>query len=175
MGCASYGQIGNINPSEPIRKKLKVTDYIFTYQNKDLKDAYLEYYFDQIKNVTYQDGKRVEETFSPLICFELSGTDDLFNTISFSFMVHYNKEDLEKLNENPTKINKNIIESEVVLNTSYEKASGPLDIYLNESMYQDTANFFAAKLGDKKFIIKGSIPSESIFFWFIIDFQENML
>lgn len=173
MGQVSFGKIGNVNPTKPMKYKLKVTDYIFTYQNKDLKDAYLEYYFDSVMNVTYQDGKRVGETYSPLINFELSGTDDLFNVISFSFMVHFREEELKKLTDKPTKINKNIIESETYLTTSYEESNGPLDIYLNESMYHDTANFFVAKLEDKKYVFKGSVPSESIFFWFTIDFHEH--
>lgn len=121
-------------------------------------------------NVTYKDGKRLGEVYIPLINFTISGMDDLFNTISFSFMIHYNNEDLQKLSEKPTKINKNIIESEIYLDTSYEESSGPLDIYLNESIYQDTANFFVAKLGSGKYVFKGSIPSESIFFWFTINF-----
>ncbi len=170
MGFASCGQIGNINPSKPVKLKLKVTDYVFTYQNKDLTNAYLEYSFDQVKNVTYLDGKFAEETFSPLICFELNGVDELFNTITFSFMVHYDEESINKLNENPTKINHHIIDSEMYLSTSYEKTNGPLTVDLEESMYHDTANFFVAKIKDKKYIFKGSIPSETIFFWFQIDF-----
>ena len=42
MAKCSYGQVGNINPSQITKIKLKVMDYVFEYKGTDLTNAYLE-------------------------------------------------------------------------------------------------------------------------------------
>ncbi len=173
MGTFGYNQIGNINPTEKVKIKLKVTDYIFTYQNQDLNNAYIEYYFDSIKYVEYKDGKKNKEIISPLLCLEISGVDTFFNTFSFSYSIDIGLEDLNKLSNNPNHINDKIIEGEIFFSNPYETSNGPISIYLEESMYHETAHFFVAKKEENKFVFKGTIPSESVFFWFDLDFQNN--
>ena len=61
MTITRYSKRKNINERESINTKLKVTDYVFNYNNEDFNNATLEYYFDKIKNVemSYEDEKKI--------------------------------------------------------------------------------------------------------------------
>ena len=76
MAKCSYGQVGNINPSQITKIKLKVMDYVFEYKGTDLTNAYLEYYFDLMKFVKYENGKIAKEGNYPIIFFSISATLD---------------------------------------------------------------------------------------------------
>lgn len=87
MPITRYSKRKNINERESINTKLKVTDYVFNYNNEDFNNATLEYYFDKIKNVemSYEDGKKIykKESFSPIITFLISAEDK--NKEKYSF------------------------------------------------------------------------------------------
>ena len=126
MTITSYSKRKNINERESINTKLKVTDYVFNYNNEDFNNATLEYYFDKIKNVemSYEDEKKIykKESFSPIITFLISAEDKNKEKYSFEFSVNLDIKDLNKMSQtNPTNIINYVIEGEIFFQNPYKK------------------------------------------------------
>lgn len=166
MSKSGFAQVGNINPSEITRLKLKVTDYVFYYQGVDLTDAYLEYYFDEIRHVEYEDGQRSKETISPIIFFSIKAYDEQIEYF-FDFAEELSVEKLNLLENNkPTNINDYIIPEETYFqgnNIEFIDFPNPEDPYIFNP------NFVVTKLQDNKFVFK--IQCQNIFLWFVVDFK----
>ena len=160
MGRASYNKIGGVKQTKKVTRKLHITEYGFVYNKEDLNNGELEYYFDEIMSIEYEDGKRKGETYSPILCFSISAEDSLFNTFTFSFELNMDLGELNKLANKPNDINKYVIEGETFLNNPYENhCGGPM--------------FLVSKIEENKFIFKVCIPEETFFCWFKVDFNEN--
>lgn len=126
MTITSYSKRKNINERESINTKLKVTDYVFNYNNEDFNNATLEYYFDKIKNVemSYEDEKKIykKESFSPIITFLISAEDKNKEKYSFEFSLNLDIKDLKKMSQtNPTNIINYVIEGEIFFQNPYKK------------------------------------------------------
>ena len=173
MPKAYFSKIGNVDATEPITIKLKVTDYVFCYKGVDLDNAGLRYWFDKILYVQYEDGKRKSEELSPTIDISISASDENKKTYSFDFMINIDVETLNQMSDKPTNINEYIIEGETFFWNASNNSDNPkcMEVYLEESIYHFTPGFFVQKIEEKKFAFK--IQYQELFIWFHIDFNEN--
>lgn len=167
MSKCVYRQIGNVNTSKNVKYRLKVTDYIFNYLGQDLTNAYLEYYFDDLKYVKYENGKREKEGKAPIIFFSISA--NLYNNeYSFEFCLEKSLDDLNKLKINtPKDITKFINEGE----TYFQGPDNFESIYFpsKNNLYGYDPVFKVTKFKKNKFLFK--IQCQNIFLWFIAIFE----
>ena len=66
-----------------MKRKLEIDEYVFSYRKEDLKNAILEYDFDNITLVSYKDGVKFED-HKPLINFNIMANSSN-KKYSFSF------------------------------------------------------------------------------------------
>ena len=146
-----------------MKRKLGIDEYVFSYRKEDLKNAILEYNFDNITLVSYKDGVKFED-HKPLINFNIMANSSN-KKYSFSFSLFG---DLVTLNNfsNVVKINDYIVFSEVFL---FDNGTCIiLDDDLKDNIYKYTPSFFIEKVDNNKFVFK--IQYEDIFIWFLSDF-----
>lgn len=146
-----------------MKKKLEIDEYVFSYRKEDLKNAILEYDFDNITLVSYKDGVKFED-HKPLINFNIMANSSN-KKYSFSFSLFG---DLVTLNNfsNVVKINDYIVFGEVFL---FDNGTCIiLDDDLKDNIYKYTPSFFIEKVDNNKFVFK--IQYEDIFIWFLSDF-----
>lgn len=162
---------GGSEKTETITKKLRVMDYVFSYNNEDLINAHVKYFLDQSEIMTFKDGKRDKVYYTPNINIEILGDDKNKKTYSFEFMINLGIDDLNKLSDKPNNINDYVIGGEMFFTDPYSEKTMWLDPYLKTTMYHATAEFLVAKLENNKMHFKVSLPEDGIFLWFIIDFN----
>lgn len=146
-----------------MKRKLEIDEYVFSYRKEDLKNAILEYDFDNITLVSYKDGVKFED-HKPLINFNIMANSSN-KKYSFSFSLFG---DLVTLNNfsNVVKINDYIVFGEVFL---FDNGTCIiLDDDLKDNIYKYTPSFFIEKVDNNKFVFK--IQYEDIFIWFLSDF-----
>lgn len=146
-----------------MKRKLGIDEYVFSYRKEDLKNAILEYDFDNITLVSYKDGVKFED-HKPLINFNIMANSSN-KKYSFSFSLFG---DLVTLNNfsNVVKINDYIVFGEVFL---FDNGTCIiLDDDLKDNIYKYTPSFFIEKVDNNKFVFK--IQYEDIFIWFLSDF-----
>lgn len=146
-----------------MKRKLGIDEYVFSYRKEDLKNAILEYNFDNITLVSYKDGVKFED-HKPLINFNIMANSSN-KKYSFSFSLFG---DLVTLNNfsNVVKINDYIVFGEVFL---FDNGTCIiLDDDLKDNIYKYTPSFFIEKVDNNKFVFK--IQYEDIFIWFLSDF-----
>lgn len=167
---SSYSKIEKQGPVNSIKTKLNITNYIFCYNDKDLNNANLEYWFDTSQNIElkYENGKQIEkkETFKPVINFLITAFDENKESYTFDFMIQANVKDLNKLPTSPILINEYVIDGEIFFKTPNDENSEL--IYINNSIYSYTPTFWLQKIEDNKFVFK--IQYQNLFIWFDIKF-----
>ena len=153
-------------------KKLKIMDYVFCYKGIDLSNATIKYWFDKIQYIEYENGKRKNEEFSPVINFSISADDETKKTYSFDFMVNMDVSMLNEMSDKPTNINKYIIQGETFFWDAHTNLQVPefMSFELEENIYQFTPNFSVQKLNHNQFAFK--IQYQNLFIWFHIDFNN---
>lgn len=176
MTISGYSKVGNVNSSEPIKIDLKIMDYVFCYNNEDLSNAKLKYWFDKIQNIEfkYENGKKIwsKENFSPTIDFSISAEDRNKERYYFNFMLNLDLKILNKMSTTiPTNINNYVIEGEILLDNPYIEGVEFLDIEKEENIYHFTPSYWVQKLEKNKFAFK--IQYQSLFIWFHINFDEK--
>lgn len=135
--------------------KLRVYDYAFTYRDKSLSGGYISY-----------------EQINDFIEFSLSADDDFGNQITFNFSIEMTLDSLNKLNDEPTKINESVIKGHVFLwNSSNQEIQILDDPVKTEKIYRPSIYFFAQKNKDNNFGFKIHYPEDEIFIWFNADFN----
>ena len=146
-----------------MKRKLEIDEYVFSYRKEDLKNAILEYDFDNITLVSYKDGVKFED-HKPLINFNImANSSNKKYSLSFSLFG-----DLVTLNKfsNVIKINDYIVPGEVFFID--DGICKILDDELKDNIYKYTPTFFVEKINDNKFVFK--IQYDDIFIWFLSDF-----
>ena len=173
MTKASFSKIGNVEPTEPIIKKLRIMDYVFCYKGVDFNNAELKYFFDKIQTVEYENGERKEDKFSPAIDFSISAKGENNRICTFDFMLNMGVDDLNKFPNKPININEYIIGGESFFFDSDSDSKAPefMDFDLEESIYHFTPSFLVQKLDNNKFAFK--IQYQDLFIWFHINFDEK--
>lgn len=161
-----------------IKKKLNVFDYAFEIDGRNIVKCYLIYAIDDYENIVrYVDGHEETNNF-PVISIEINGVDlNTGDDCWFSFEIKIGLDELNNFSEVPVNIIDKVYDGEcfikkpncknsTFLNFEYQKGTLE-DIYLNIS------SLWVSKLDDNKFIFKVCIPSEGLFCYFPIDFNEK--
>lgn len=146
-----------------MKRKLEIDEYVFSYRKEDLKNAILEYDFDNITLVSYKDGVKFED-HKPLINFNIMANSSN-KKYSFSFSLFGDLVTLNKFS-NVIKINDYIVPGEVFFID--DGICKILDDDLKDNIYKYTPSFFIEKIDNNKFVFK--IQYEDIFIWFLSDF-----
>lgn len=146
-----------------MKRKLGIDEYVFSYRKEDLKNAILEYDFDNITLVSYKDGVKFED-HKPLINFNIMANSSN-KKYSFSFSLFGDLVTLNKFS-NVIKINDYIVPGEVFFID--DGICKILDDELKDNIYKYTPSFFIEKIDNNKFVFK--IQYEDIFIWFLSDF-----
>lgn len=146
-----------------MKRKLEIDEYVFSYRKEDLKNAILEYDFDNITLVSYKDGVRFED-HKPLINFNIMANSSN-KKYSFSFSLFGDLVTLNKFSD-VVKINDYIVFGEVFFFDN--GICIVLDDDLKDNIYKYTPSFFIEKIDNNKFVFK--IQYEDIFIWFLSDF-----
>src|SRR5699024_1325203 len=115
MGKAYVGKIGNVNKTKEVEEVLNFPDYVFEIDGKDITDAKVTYYYDNMESVEFVDGKRGKEFLSPLLCLEISGVDDNNKDAFVSFMLKLDLETLNNFNNKIEDITKYMLETEAFI------------------------------------------------------------
>ena len=175
MGKAYVGKIGNINRAEEVEEVLNFPDYVFEIDGKDITDAKVAYYYDNMESVEFVNGKRGKEFLSPLLCLEISGVDDNNKNAFLSFMLKLDLETLNNFNNKIEDITKYMLETEAFIKKPNEDKSGFLDFYLptnkNDDMFHKLTSLYVLKLDNNKFLFKLTVPSENVFTYFEVNFK----
>lgn len=155
------------------KQKLKVMDYVFVYQGKDLINAYVEYEFGFSEATEFKNGKKSKTYKIPYIDCEISATDGK-EEFSMSFMLQMGLEDFLDLSNKIINVNDKVIEGEMFFFDPYDdsKKSKWLDPYLKPTMYHPLAEFCVTKVEENKIQFKISLPEDDIFLWFVLDFNK---
>ena len=124
MGKAYAGKIGNINKTKEVEEVLNFPDYVFEIDGKDITDAKVTYYYDDMESVEFVDGKRGKEFLSPLLSLEISGVDDNNKDAFVSFMLKLDLETLNNFNNRIEDITKYMLETEAFIKKPNEDKSG---------------------------------------------------
>lgn len=146
-----------------MKRKLGIDEYVFSYRKEDLKNAILEYDFDNITLVSYKDGVKFED-HKPLINFNIMANSSN-KKYSFSFSLFGDLVTLNKFSD-VVKINDYIVFGEVFFFDN--GICIVLDDDLKDNIYKYTPSFFIEKIDNNKFVFK--IQYEDIFIWFLSDF-----
>lgn len=156
------------------KQKLKVMDYIFCYQGKDLTNAFVEYEFGFSEVTEFKDGKKSKTYKIPYIDCEISATDGT-EEFSISFMLRMGLEDLLNLPEEIINVNDKVIEGEMFFFDPYDKSkkSRWLDPHLKPTMYHPLAEFCTQKVKENKIQLKVSLPEDDIFLLFALELNTK--
>ena len=176
MGKAYVGKIGNINKTKEVEEVLNFPDYVFEIDGKDITDAKVTYYYDNMESVEFVDGKRGKEFLSPLLSLEISGVDDDNKDTFLRFMLKVDLETLNNFNDGIEDITKYMIETEAFIKRPNEEREGFLEIYLptnkNNDMFHKLTSLYVLKLDKDKFLFKLTVPSENVFTYFEGNFKK---
>lgn len=157
-----------------IIKKLRVSDYVFEIDGKDIYNCVVKYSITENMMVHYNDGS-LEEVYKPVINLEIQGNDLNKNEAWICFELNLGLKELNKYSSIPTNIIDKVSKSESFIKRPNEENSTFLDfeIPMNkvDDMYKNISSVWVSKLDENIFIFKVCIPSERMFSYFIVDFN----
>ena len=156
-------------------RKLKVDEYVFEMDGKDIFGVELKYSFDFIESTIYKDGKKVDAIQEPAITIELCGKDKDNNEAWIYFDLKTDVKYLNTLSNLPSDISFLLHGSESFIKRPLEKVSGFLDFELpkntEEDIYKNLSSLWISKISDNEFIMKLCVPNE-LFTYFKIVFKK---
>ena len=161
-----------------VKIKLNVSDYAFEIDNKNIVNCYLSYSINEYDKIIRYVDKYEESVKESIISIEISGVD--LNTESESWFSFDLKIDLNELNDYsdiPVNIIDKVYDGECFIKRPCCGDATFLDFEFpkgtQEDMYFNISSLWVSKLNDNKFIFKVCVPSEGLFCYFPIDFNEK--
>lgn len=151
--------------------KLHVYDYVFEIDNKNIVKAQLEYKlgFDIASN-----DKKIE-----YITLTLSGIDENNKEAGISMDIFCSLKELNELSEIPTEILQKYTITESFIKKPNENNSRFLDFEIKnnivDDIYRNLSSIYVSKLEENLFVFKISVPTEGLFTWFKIDFNNKFV
>ena len=149
--------------------KLHVYDYVFEIDNKNIVDVKLDYKFgfDVASN-----GKQSE-----YISLTLSGIEENNKDAWINIDILCSLKELNELSEIPTEILQKYTITESFIKKPNENNSRFLDFEIQENsiddIYRNLSSIYISKLEENVFVFKVSVPTEGLFTWFKIDFNNK--
>ena len=161
-----------------IKRKLKVSEYAFEIDGRNIINCNLIYSVNEYDKVIRYTGGNEDISKESIISFEISGSD--LNTLDnawFSFELKIGLDELKNFSEIPVNIIDKVYDGECFIKRpnsdnstflNFEYPKGTL-----EDMYLNISSLWVSKLDDNKFIFKVCVPSEGLFCYFPICFDEK--
>ena len=157
-----------------IKTKLKVDEYVFEIEGKDIYNTYLTYSVGKYESMIYKDGKKVDTTVKNGLCIELNGNDRNGFEAWISFDLKFDIDYFNSLSRVPTDISYLLVGSESFIKKPDEERVGFLDFDLPKNdeydIYKNFSSLWISKIGDNEFIMKLFVP-DLVFTYFSIDFK----
>lgn len=161
--------------AKEVSQKLKVSDYVFEMNNKDIENVYVTYSFGTLTSWSFKEGKIDKTKYLPVINFELSGVDSENREAWISFELRMDLNMLNECSETPTDISKFTSTSEAYIKRPVEDKADILDFWFPQNKFEDIfhnlSSAYVSKVKENVFIFKLSIPNE-VFTYFKVDFNE---
>lgn len=159
-------------------KKLNVSDYAFELDGWNIVKCYLKFSVNEYENtVHYADGCEEKAKYQ-VISFEINGVD--LNTEKeawFCFELNMSLDELNTYSEKPVNIIDKVSDRESFIkrptcdNSTFLDFEFPTDT--KEDMYSNISSVWVSKLDENKFMFKVCVPSEGLFSYFEVDFNEK--
>lgn len=170
--------MNNISDStKKCKQKLKVTDYIFEIDGKEISKVEVEYNFINLTSTSFKDGKKDKIKFIPAISIDISGIDNNNNEAWFCFELDMSLEQLNKYTNQPTDITQYVADCEAFIKKPYMDHSRELDLYFPtntlEDIYHDLTSVWVVKKDTNIFIFKVCVPSDNVFTFFEVNFNDE--
>lgn len=160
--------------NQTITKKIKVQDYTFEIENKNITKVNVTYEFGKTEIISYENGKRKDISYADEIAITLSGVDNDDNEAWISFLIKSNLEELNKYTDIPKDISKIIHTSEAFVKSPKEKTPTFLNFNFAtntlEDIYENLSYVWISKLEENIFVFKVCVPND-IFASFKVDFN----
>ena len=161
--------------NKEIKTKLKVEEYVFEIEGKDIYNTYLTYSIGKYESVIYTDGKKVDTTVKHGLCIELNGNDRNGFEAWISFDLKFDIDYFNSLSRVPTDISYLLVGSESFIKKPDEERQEFLDFDLPRNdeydIYKNFSSLWISKIGDNEFIMKLFVP-DLVFTYFRIDFKR---
>lgn len=152
---------------------MKVSDYVFDIDSKDIKKAEVEYEFIKLTSVSFKDGIK----YLPAISIDLSGIDSNNSEIWFYFELDMNLEQLNTYADTPTNITEYLSDCEVFIQKPNMDHSRKLDLYFPtntiKDIYHNLTSIWVVKKDINIFIFKVRVPRDSLFTFFEVNFNNE--
>jgi len=156
--------------------KLNFSEYVFEIDGKNILNVLLKYSISEDRTVCYGD-KHIENVYKPVINLEIYGFDNNNNEAFISFELNIGLTELNQYSSVPTNIINKVSKSEAFIKRPNEENSTFLDFEFSndtiDDMYKNLSSIWVSKLDKNKFVFKICIPSENVFSYFRVDFNEK--
>lgn len=158
-----------------ITRKLKVDEYVFEIEGKDIYNTYITYSVGKYESMIYKDGKQIDKIIEPALSIELSGHDKTGNEAWICFDLKVDVNYFNSLSKIPIDISYWLKGSESFIKKPNEERSEFLDFELprnnEDDIYKKFSSLWISKIGDNEFIMKLFVP-DLVFTYFRIDFSN---
>ena len=151
--------------------KLHVYDYVFEIDNKNIVDVKLDYKF----GFDIDSNNKKHEYIS----LTLSGIDENNKDAWINIDILCSLKELNKLSKIPTEILQKYTITESFIKKPNENNSRFLDFEIKnnivDDIYRNLSSIYISKLEENLFVFKISVPTEGLFTWFKIDFNNKFV
>ena len=158
-----------------MKKKLKVDEYVFEIEGKDIYNTYIIYSVGNYESMIFKNGKKVDTIIKSALSIELNGKDKFDRDAWISFDLDFDIDYFNSLSKIPTDISYLLINSESFIKMPDEDKSMFLDFDLpnnrEDDIYKKFSSLWISKIDDNEFIMKLFVP-DLVFTYFKIDFKE---
>lgn len=158
-----------------ISKKLKVDEYVFEIEGKDIYDTYITYSIGNYESTVYKDEKKYDNIIRSTLSIELNGKDKNGNEAWIYFDLDFDLDYFNSLSKIPTDISYLLFNSESFIKMPDEDKSMVLDFDLpcnrEDDIYKKFSSLWISKIDDNEFIMKLVVP-DLVFTYFKIDFKD---
>lgn len=158
-----------------INKKLKVDEYVFEIEGRDIYNTYITYGIGNYESTFYKDGKKSNSITRSALSIELNGKDKNGNEAWIYFDLDFDLDYFNSLSKIPTDISYLLVTSESFIKMPDEDKSMVLDFDLpcnrEDDIYKKFSSLWISKIDDNELIMKLSVP-DLVFTYFRIDFKD---
>ena len=156
-----------------IKKKLKVDEYVFEIEGKDIFNTYITYNIGNYESTIYKDGKK-DIIMKSVLSIELNGKDKNGQDAWISFDLKFDIDYFNSLSNIPTDISYLLVTSESFIKRPDEDSASFLNFDLpsnrEDDIYKKFSSLWILKIADNEFIMKLFVP-DLVFTYFRVDFK----
>lgn len=163
---------------EEVKQKLRVDEYVFEINGKDIYNANLIYSIYNNESIIFEDGKKKKVIMEPALNIEINGKDKDGNKAWISFEIKVDIAYLNTLSEIPTNITHLLHDSESFVKKPNEQLSEFLYFELPKNnaddIYKNLSSLWVSKIENNVFVFKLSVPNELFTYFKLIIKKEEL-